>query len=234
MLKNILLLLLLCPFASATAQVGFANTFNGRVISVADINGQSLIGTQYKGNIEGTPFLTEQWLDVMVQLKNGAAIPAKVKLNIESNELYYMDSIKKIRIADDGLVKRIDFINAASDEKLKYPLKSGYPPADNLKANLFFQVLAEGKMELLCRNYKLIETFKNEASGEIRKEFIEKNKYYLYYGETLRAYNFQKEQVLQLMMDKEVEINDYLQANKINFKKIPDIQKLVAYYNRIK
>jgi hypothetical protein len=96
-----------------------------------------------------------------------------VKLNIESNELYFIDTAGKELIAAEGTVKKIDFINYHSKDSTKYIFKSGYPNIDKQNENYLYQVFTEGKIELLAKKFKYIRTIKNELSGEIIKDFVD-------------------------------------------------------------
>ncbi len=59
-------------------------------------------------------------------------------------------------IAIEGLVKKIDCFNFYSKDCIRYVFKSGYPGIDKQNENYYYQVLTEGKIELLARRFKYI------------------------------------------------------------------------------
>ncbi len=219
----------------ATAQLSFANTNNGRMMQIADMNGKSLRNEKYDPAIEGTAFINPDWADADVLTTAGQLVKkVKVKLNIESNELYYLDTANTTWIALDGSIKKIFYTDLFSKENILYFFQNGYPAIDNKNENYFYQVLCSGKISLLKKYYKNIETFKNEMSGELRKEFVEYSRYYIFSPEGIEPLQYSKEHLWKLMNDKEEATKQYLDANKINFKKIPDLVRLFSFYNGLK
>src|SRR5678809_42137 len=110
MRKTLLLsLLLYCQWSFG--QLDFKNSNVGRVMEFADLDGHSLL-KKYDPEITGSPFINDDWVNAKLTLSRGKEIgPLQIKLNIESNELYYLDSTGKELIAAEGLVKKVDCID---------------------------------------------------------------------------------------------------------------------------
>lgn len=218
-----------------SAQLNFTNTNSGRFLQFGDINGKSLRNEKYDPAIDGTPFINPEWAEADLLTTAGQLFEkVKVKLNIESNELYYLDSANTTLIAMDGKVKKISFTNIISKENIPYVFQNGYPAIDNKSKNYYYQVLCSGKINLLKKFYKNIETFKNVMSGEQRKEFVEYSGYFIFSAAGIEPFQNSKEYFLKLMNDKEEAAKQYLDANKTNFKKIPDLVKFITFYNGLK
>jgi len=157
-----------------------------------------------------------------------------VKLNIESNQVYFLDSTGKEMIAIDGLIKKIDFINYYSKDSIRYIFKSGYPNIDKQNENYIYQVFTEGKIELLAKKFKYIRTVKNELSGEIIKDFVDGSiTLYVYSFDNMQLFQPKIDFVLSLLIDKHEEVNTFINANKINLRKTSDLIKLFSYYNKL-
>jgi hypothetical protein len=215
-------------------QMSFSNTNNGRLLDLTGVNGRTMLNNKYDPAIEGTPFLNPEWDFAKITLTNGKEIQQVfVKLNLESNELYYLDSAKNEMITVNGIVKKLYFLNFYDKDSIRYVFKTGYPKIDKQNESYFYQVYTEGKLELLMKNYKYIREIKKEFTGEISKDFIDNSQLYLYVNKTMREFKKDKSEILLLMKDKEQEINLFLSTNKINFKKIPDLIKLFNYYNSL-
>lgn len=212
-------------------QIKFSNSNIGRVTEFVDLNGNSLLKT-YDPDIAGSPFLLPDWSPAAITLFQGKTFgPLRVKLNIESNELYFLDSAGREMVAPTGLVRRVDCPNAYSKDSVRYVFKSGYPAIDQQNENYFYQVLAEGKIELLMKRSKYIRTDKNDLSGEVSKEFIESDKIYVYANHTMQAFQNNKDFVFRLLKDKEQAVRQFIETNKTDIKRIPDLIKLFTYYN---
>jgi hypothetical protein len=155
-----------------------------------------------------------------------------VKLNIESNELYFLDSTGKEMIAMEGLVKKIDCINYYSKDSIRYVFKNGYPGIDKQNENYYYQIFTEGKIELLEKKIKYVSVVKDELTGEISKDFVEgAGTLYVYFNKSIQAYHPDKSFIISLLKDKKQAINMFIDANKINFRKTADLIKVFNYYN---
>lgn len=234
-MKKLFTILLVCLTSAVIAQVTFSEGINGRVIRVQDINGRSLIKEKYEGDIEGTPFLNNDWSTVDLTLRQGKEIKnVKANLNIESNELYIKDSADKVIVIQEFIVSQITFTGSNIANPAERIFRNGYPPVDKQSVNFFYEVLADGKIQLLKKVSKNIVVIKNELSGEVRKEFSENSTFYILSDRGIENFRYQKELILDLMKDKQVIVEEYIKTNKTNFKKISDVQKLMIHYNNLK
>ena len=115
----------------------------------------------------------------------------------------------------------------------EYRFQTGYPEIDNLNRNNFFQVLSDGKVTLLKSSIKKINKTKNEMSGEISSQFDIYEDHYLYVKYEMKRVKKDKEYILNLLADKRKELETYLTIQKLNFKSMDSIKKLIDYYNSL-
>jgi hypothetical protein len=231
-MKKILLFPSVCLTVNICfGQLEFKTSLMGRVVEMTDQNGHSLL-KKYDPDITGSPFINTDWVPATITLSKGKEIgPIPVKLNIESNELYFRDSTGKELIALEGLVKKIDCLNFYSRDSIRYVFKNGYPGIDKQNENYYYQVFTEGKIELLAKRFRYIRTVKDELSGEMTKEFVEGvTVLYVYAYGIMQAFHPNKSFVISLLEGKEQAMNTFISTHKINFKKIPDLIKLFNYY----
>jgi hypothetical protein len=234
MKKNVLFLCVCLMSNICFAQLDFKSTNSGRTIDLADLDGHSLL-KQYDPDVNGSPFINSDWVPAIITLSKGKNIgPISVKLNIESNELYFRDSSGKEMIATEGLVKKIDFLTFYSKDDIRYVFKNGYPVIDKQNENYYYQVYTEGKIELLTKKIRYIRATKNDISGERSSEFIDgADILYVYVNNSMQVFHSHKTFVLSLLKDKEEAIKSFVNTNKINFKKKLDLIKLFNYYNSL-
>jgi len=235
-MKRILLLFFLFCYQCSFGQLDFKNSNVGRVIDLADLEGRSLL-KKYDPQITGSPFINDDWVSAKLTLSRGKEIgPLPIKLNIESNELYFLDSTGKEMIAADGLVKKIDCINYYAKDSLRYIFKNGYPPIEGQNENYFYQVFTEGRIELLARKFKYIRSDKNDLTGDISRSFVDGVVVlYVYAYGVMQPLKSNKNFIAGLWEeDKQQEMNKYVSDNKINFKSTSDLIKLFNYYDGIK
>ena len=205
-------------------------------MNLADLNGNSFV-KKYDPDIMGSPFIKDDWVTARLTLSGGKVMgPLSIKINIESNELYFLDSTGKELIAADGVVRRIDCVDFYVKDSIRYIFKNGYPPIDKQNENYYYQVLTEGKIELLAKKFKYIRSEKNELTGDVSKSFVEGSAVFFInaYG-IMQPFHANKSFINSLWEeDKQQEINKYISENKINFKSTTDLIKLFNYYDGIK
>lgn len=217
-----------------SAQLDFKETNNGGTMQLSDQTGKSLAHNNYDPGVEGSPFIANEFSLAEVTLVKGQLFKnVKAKFNLERNELYFIDSYGDTLAAAAGAVKKVNFLSPLSKEGISYTFKTGYPVIDKQSGNYFYQSIEEGKIELLKKYSKKIETFKNDMSGDIRKEFVESSFYYVFSDGVIKPLRYDKAFILSLMPGKDADMQKFLSENKINFKKVNDIQKLVHYYNSL-
>lgn len=202
-----------------------------RAMYFTDIIGNPLIN-KYDSDIAGSPFINNDWVPAKITFYKGQTKePVSVKINIETNELYFRDSTGKEMIAMEGLVKKIECYSFSKDNT-RDVFKAGYPVIDKQNESYYYRVYTEGEIELLAKRTKYIKISKNEFSGETAKEFADAaDVLYIYIKNEIKAFHPNKSSVIPLLKDKEQDTNIFIDANKINFKKIPDLIKLFTYYN---
>ena len=84
---------------------------------------------------------------------------------------------------------------------------------------------------MLAKKIKYISVTKNEFTGEMTKEFVPGAVVlYVYANNIMQAFRPSKGFVISLLKDKEPAINTFIEANKINLRKIPDLIRLFNYY----
>src|SRR6476620_7129176 len=119
-------ILFFCFFLSckwSSGQLEFNNSNVGRVMNLADLNGNSFL-KKYDPDIMGSPFIKDDWVPARLTLSGGSVMgPLSIKLNIESNELYFLDSTGKELIAAEGVVRRIDCVDFYVKDSIRYIFK---------------------------------------------------------------------------------------------------------------
>jgi hypothetical protein len=80
----------------------------------------------------------------------------------------------------------------------------------------------------------LLETKpKNEMSGEVSSQFDTYEDNYLHVKYEMKRVKKDKEYILNLLADKRKEMEVYAADQKLNFKSLDSIKKLIDYYNSL-
>ena len=231
-------LLFLCLFynnKSTFGQLDFKTSNVGRVMDLADLDGRSLL-KKYDPDVTGSPFINDDWVSAKITLSRGKEIgPLWVRINLESNELYYLDSARTELVADRSVVRKVDCVDYSSKDGVKYVFKNGYPSIDKQDENFYYQVFTEGKIELLAKKFKYIRSERNDLTGETSKSFVD-GAIVLYvsgYG-LMQPFRPTNDFITSLFEEDKRQLTKmFVDSNKINLKKIPDLIKLFNYYNSL-
>lgn len=182
-------------------------------------------------NMEGTPYLYEDWQTGNVTLTNGVSNkePMMLKLNMVNDVVSFKDK-------ETG--QELEFVEPVQEFSLNVGtstrhFKSGFKNIDGIAPTAFLEVLSDGKAQLLKRNNKIV--FEQQPIGSATKErtFIEKTKYYLVIDGKATVVKTDKKSVLAALGDRHDQLEEYIKTNKVNFKDDAQLGKLVDYYNSL-
>ena len=70
-------------------------------------------------------------------------------------------------------------------------------------------------------------------SGEVSKEFIQRDEYYVFQNGEIQKLKKEKDFILSLMNDKQQKISEYMNDKKFSFKKQDLLVSLFNYYNSL-
>lgn len=231
----------ICFFLLLTCAVNLVYAQNNGVViggkwadqvSITDVNGRPF-ESKYT-DVSGTPYFTDQYKIAAIQLKEGKRFPnVRTRIDILSQEMHFLSSNGVEGYISAGMVKEISYADTIPTGIIFYKFQTGFPAADKQTENNFYQVLAEGKCGLLKSISKSISERKNELSGEVVKEFETTENYYLFAKGNMKRIKKDKDFFIAELSDKQNQIVQFIQSNKLNFKNNDHIVKLMNYYNSL-
>jgi hypothetical protein len=192
-------------------------------------------GRPFQGDIadaEGSPYYFDSFTLANLTLEGGKDYDSVfIKLDIVNNELHCLSpGPNKQIILKDGLVREFVFTEKnkeISGEKFR----CGFPSVDKNTINSYYKILSDGKLQLLKFSKKEYRQSKDLISGEIKKEFVQNDFYYVYTNDNILKLKKDKEWFISLMQDQREKIESWLSDNKINFKNMNNLVRLFDYYN---
>jgi hypothetical protein len=199
-------------------------------LTITDREGRPFVNKY--DNIEGSPFFIEIYCPAILTLNKGKDYKnVLTKVNLFSHEIFVIDSNNQEIIAAEGLVVNILLTETTGGDNFHF--RSGYPATDKNNSFDFYLVLSDGNLQLLKLIRKEIVEQKNVQSGEIRKEFISREEFYTYSNGEIRKLIRNKEDIMEMMKDKELKIIEYVKEKKVIFRNISGLGKLFDYYNSL-
>jgi hypothetical protein len=211
----------------------FAQKKFDQYITLTDIYGRPFKNDNT--DIEGSPYFIEGFRYANITLSKGVFYEnIKVKIDLYKQEAHAIANDEKEMIVKDGLISEIVLIDSANGKLVFYKFHAGFPAIDKNSIYSFYQVLSDGDIQLLKFIKKEIEETKNIMSGEVRKEFVQREEYYTYHDGIISKLKKEKDFVLDLMKERKQEVTEYLKGKKINYKNIGSLTELFDYYNSFK
>jgi len=179
----------------------------------------------YYGDPTGM-FLEEKWADGSVLLSDGSTLIGTFRYNL------YMQKIQAAVAGDTFAFANpleLDFL-MMGDRKFIY---NSFSRSDYEVSDSWFEVLEEGKCDLLARRYikYYVGTTDNDPSNE--KMYKVKELYVRHEDGKIQRLLLSKDALKQALNDHEQEICDYMKAEKLKIKNQEELVKIFAYYNTL-
>lgn len=181
-------------------------------------------------------FPFDYWHEGRVVLISGDTLQGMIKYNIEgdaiqveNNEIIQAYSSQKIlffEIYDELFESYRQFYS------LPYHVKSDY------KIPILFEVLYEGPMTLLAREYTVEETIPQygyyyRGSNYATRTRLAFDYYFLNLKGHIEKFSLKKNDLYDILSKKSIEIKKYMKKNRLRHDKREDLVRIVAYYNSL-
>lgn len=200
-------------------------------VTATDFNGRPYKTTYPEA--EGSPFFLDDFTYANLLLNKGATYErVKVRLDLVSHELHLINGAGNEIVSENGLVRKVEMIDSVTG-LVHYRFITGCPAIDQQGGNEFYQVLSDGRLQLLLYTKKEFVEEKNTMSGEIRYQFKERSELYTLRDGLITKLKRDKDAVLALMTDKQAEVEAWLKARKMNYKSNGLLADLFDYYNSL-
>lgn len=179
--------------------------------------------------IEGTPYLTEEYIEGEIIFGEANRTKVPVRYNIFQDLMEYQQNGKALVLDPSGKIKKVKMGDEIFIvEKYNSDGKSKYG---------FLNVLDTGKMTLLSKKrIKYQEPLKERGldGGDLPAKFsrLSDTYFYRFGSDELKEVGSLKELIASLP-DKQEEIKQFAKQEKISAKKQEELLKLVRYYNSL-
>ena len=220
--KTSFIIIVFCAFS--------INTYSQGVIISTDPLNVGYTGRTYH-NIEGSPYLYENWIKGSVKLTNGLAYSnLSLKYDQVADELIFLNETSKPQIFQHP-VHEFTILNNQNRE-IKF--RNGFTPVEDGSAMSFYEVLADGNTQLLKRTSKSIVEELASGSNILKVQKIKENtKYYIATADKLIRIKKDQKSILSALSGKSTELSKFIKDNKLNLKADDNLAKVIAYYNSI-
>lgn len=228
--RTFFLLAILLASAKAPAQL----TDLGSNPFMSDVNGRPMyLQTNYRA--EGSPYYQEAYLLADLTSLQGKLFPkVKVRFNILTNELFYLDD-KGADMLAALPIRRIQFLGLGGDNgAVDKVLESVGPQPLNAPNTPVYEKLDTGRIAVL-RQIKVTYTDNKEYNqSTIVRNFKHKETWHLLLADgTVVKFETGKDAILARLADKQKEVAAYIEKENLKCRSIDDCRKLIRYYDTL-
>jgi len=180
-------------------------------------------------------FAYELWHEGKLILDSGDTLRGNIKYDLQNDMIQY--HLNKESNPESYTARKVLFFEIfdATVKRYRVFYSLPYAIAGQYKAPVFFELMEEGKLTLLCREFVEYRTTSSSLyyyGTYTRLVLI--NKYFLLKenGE-IEEYGGKKNDWYDLMKGKENEVQKYVRANRLDLDDKYELSKAVNYYNSL-
>ncbi|MDH5368275.1 MAG: hypothetical protein OEW67_14945 [Cyclobacteriaceae bacterium] len=179
-------------------------------------------------------FPSELWHDGKVVLLDGDTLKGSVKYDLERGIIQLNDT----KTIEAYTARKVLYFNIFDKTVNRYRQFYAIPynVAIDYKTPVFFEVLYEGKLTLLGREYITTQTTSygpSIGSGSYSRQVLMYRYYFLDANGSIILYGKHKKELLAYMRKFNTEINEYIKKNRLHYDDKADLIHIVRYYNTL-
>jgi len=187
--------------------------------------------TQRAVNVEGSPYLFNDFYVGQISLKNGHITqPMPIRYNSHEQAIEFRYNNNLFTLTGDG-VQSFEF---KVDDKL-YLFRQGYE-SQRLSEDDFVQVLSEGKITLLVRHFTSFFKDATSYGNATRQDYYDSSEtYFIKVGnnDPERLRNLRERRVMGYIDLHKDKVESFAKSNNIDFTDSANVAKLLNYYNSL-
>ncbi len=180
-------------------------------------------------------FAFELWHEGKLILDSGDTLRGKIKYDLQSDLIQYQTNEQQPKL-ESYTARKVLFFEIFDGTVKRYRIfySLPYSTSGQYKAPVFFELMEEGKLTVLCREaleYRTSSSFYYYGSYT---RLILVNKYFLLKENgNIEEYRGKKNDWYELMRGKEDEVQKYVKANRLDLDEKYELTQAVNYYNSL-
>ena len=222
------LMLLTISFLSVLNSFAQQDEKAGRRIN-DQVTGNLLYIYQYT-DIQGSPFLYDDWNDGVIVLNDSQMSHVKLKFDTYSNKFVVNKNDTSYEISNAINEIRLFPNNDTSNARI---YRKGYNINMRLNPKVYLQVMAEGKTSLLKYAFKDMEEYTEYGSAVKIKRFREGQQYFILKDGQYTSTTLTKKNLQDALSDKWPAVSDFLSKKGLNGKDEKSWTAAFRFYNTL-
>lgn len=189
--------------------------------------------SQVYAEVNGSPYLTTKWATGNVALKDGQIYKSvEIKYDQVGEQLLFK--------ADNGdsllFAQPVHEFELPVTEKGKTTIhnyRNGFPAVNGNTVNSFYEVINDGKVKILKRTKKNIQSHKDYSSANLINDINTNINYYILKDNAMTLIKPGNKAILDALSNKSAEVGKYIKDNNLDVRQDADLGKIFAYYNSL-
>lgn len=190
---------------------------------------EKTLGLDDESEIEGTPYLAENFAPGEVHFKKGNPTSAALRYNIFNDYMEFQQNGKTYILDPTPQINKVvvnDYIFVVGTYESKGKLRQGY-----------FTLLDSGKIMLLTKQIvtfherKEVKALETSATPAKYKRAADAYYYKVGNGALIKIENLKK--MIENLPDRQTEVSQFAKQEKISVRKEDELKKLFRYYNSL-
>ncbi|MDN5202858.1 hypothetical protein QQ008_15820 [Fulvivirgaceae bacterium BMA10] len=184
----------------------------------------------------GQEFPSQLWHEGKLVTVDSDTISGELKYDLD-NDLVQISVNKVIKTYSSRKIFYFEIFDEFY-ENYRYFYSLPYRTTANYETPILFEVLYEGPLTLLCREYITQETVPQYSyyrrGNTYRSSYkLDFNYYFVSKGGSINQYFLKKKELLDVMQRKSGEVKQFMKNNNLKYDKRGDLVRITAYYNSL-
>lgn len=207
-----------------------AGSFSTLRFDELKLTGQIKVDKVENSDIGGSPFWLEKWNAAMIYTSTYRVLIPKVKLNLYTNDVYYINKDGETLVVQKGQIKRVTFFKGDDTSYLLGSFIYMKIPGDD--SFHFYQPLINGKAGLIKLNKVFVNKLAYDPiSGKSDFNYITKSAYYLNYNGNMQLLRTLNKESVSAILKPGTAAEEWLAKNKNKLRTETDIIQFLYYFN---
>ncbi len=176
-------------------------------------------------------FLRQEWSPGMVLLKDGKVLQLPLLFDIYGNKLYFLQDKDIMEFMQSVYEFTITLVK--KNDSIVTKFRSFYPPVDKNTNETFYEVLVDGKFQLLRCKAKTIYLYKEQNIPEEERRYSKEILYAVLPDGKMLQIRKDKDYILAQMPDYGSRIQTIVSAHKLKLKNEEGLVQLFEYLNQL-
>jgi hypothetical protein len=184
-------------------------------------------------SVHGQRFPSEFWHEGKIVLEDGDTLRGNIKYDLQSDLLQFEKDNKLGSYTARKAVFFEIFDKTAKRYRQFYSLP--YAAQGAYKAPVFFELLAEGKLTLLCREAIELRSYPSSFYyyGSTNRMVLVYKYFFLNDKGVIESFNGKRNDLIYLMGNQGDQVEKYMKTNRLNLDSKYEFAQIVDYYNSL-